>query len=326
MSKKYYQYGFEDVFGEQWQYHAVNPFRKKKQMPEIDGQIGLEELYDPEILGAETKEEYIRRKMSPLRGWKICTRTILSGDLVEIDMYPVPSNRNDIPRTKRAKESRQAQKNLNNKNRMKEMVRLMCANFSKKDYILTLTYRDGDFPAEDRARKDMKNFIGRVRRKRKKQGLPALKYIYVIEFAPEGEKTKKVRMHSHMIMSGGLDRDELEELWGKGRCQVRRCQPDDFELTGFAEYIGKMASDKGKHSYACSRNLDKPKVFKSVTKLSRRKFMEIIRSGDEKAELLESLYRGRFQYLDSTTYISQQYGGFYLYSRLRRRKSIWKTE
>lgn len=325
MSKKYYQYGFEDVFGEQWQYHAVNPFQKKNQISEIDGQIELEELYNPEILGAETKEEYIRRKMSPLRGWKICTRTILSGDLVEIDMYPVPSNRKDIPRAEKVKESREAQKRLNNKNRVKEIVRLMCANFSKKDYILTLSYKDGYLPDEDRARKDMKNFIARVKRKRKKAGLPPMKYIYVIEFALEGKKTKKVRLHSHMIMSGGLDRDELEELWGKGRCQVRRCQPDDFELTGFAEYIGKMAADKGKHSYAASRNLDKPKVFKSVTKLSRRRFMEIIRSGDERAELLESLYRGAFKYLDSTTYINQYYSGFYLYSRMRRRKSVWET-
>lgn len=326
MAMKYYQYDFGDIYGEKWQYNAINPFWEKEQIPEVDGQYSLKDLYNPDILGEETEEEFIRRKMSPLRGWRICTRTVLSGDLVEVDMYPVPSNKKDIPRGRKSRESREAQKNLNNKNRVKEIVRLMCTNFSKEDYICTLSYKDGYLPDENRARKDMKNFLEKVRRRRKKQGLPPLKYIYVIEFIPEGKKTKKVRLHHHIIMSGGLDRDELEGLWGKGRCQVRRCQPDDFELTGFAEYIAKMAADKGKHSYACSRNLKKPKVFKSVTKLSRRKFMEIIRSGDEKGKLLESLYRGVFRYLDSTTYINQLYGGFYLYSRMRRRKSIWKTE
>lgn len=320
--KDFYQMDFEGVFGEQWEYHAVNPFRERKQ-PEGDGQICLEDLYDPSVLGEESREEYIRRKFSPLKRARICTRTILAGDMVEIDMYPVFLKK-DMSRTEKAKASREAQKNLNNKNRVKNLVRLVNANFCKRDYIVHLTYEDGYLPTEERAKKDMQNFLKKVRRRRKKRGLPPLKYIYVTEFIPEGAQTKKVRIHHHMIMSGGLDRDEVEGLWGKGRCRVDRCQPDDFELTGFAQYISKQLDRKpGQHSYCTSKNLDKPKVYKSITKLSRRRFAEIIRMGDGKAELIEKLYKGKFKYLDSTTYVNDEFGGFYLYSRLRRRESVW---
>jgi Ribonuclease HI len=323
-ARDFFQLDFESVFGEQWEYHAVNPFRERKQ-PEGDGQLSLEDLYDPSVLGEESREEYIQRKFSPLRRARICTRTIMAGDMVEIDMYPV-FLRKDMSRAEKAKASREAQKNLNNKNRVKNLVRLINANFCKRDYIVHLTYEDGYLPTEERAKKDMQNFLAKVRRRRGKQGLPPLKYIYVTEFVQEGAQTKKVRIHHHLIMSGGLDRDEVEGLWGKGRCRVDRCQPDDFELTGFAKYISKMEQEKGRHSYCTSKNLDKPKVHKSVTKLSRRKFAEIIRMGDGRAELLERLYQGRFKYLDSTTYISREFGGFYLYSRLRRRESVWERK
>lgn len=315
-----YQYNFEDVYGIEWQYHPVNKYDVPK---EEDGQISLKDLYDRNILGEESEEELIRRKMSPLKDWRICLRTILSGDRVELDIYPVPMHRKDIPREGKKKESRQAQKNLNYKNARKRLVRLMCANFHKGDLLVHLTYEDGYIPTEEQAKRDMKNFIERLRRSRKKQWLPPLKYIYVTEHADGSRADKRVRIHHHMIINA-MDRDEVERLWGKGRVRTDYAQPDDFELEGFARYLCKMAADKGRHSYVCSKNLDKPKEYKSVTKISRRKFAEILRSGDEKQELLERLYKGKFKYLDSTTYINQEYGGMYLYSRMRRKVSIWK--
>ena len=171
--RDYFQLDFENIFGNQWEYHAVNPFRERKQ-PEEDGQICLEDLYNPSILGEESREEYIRRKFGPLRRARICTRTIMAGDMVEIDMYPA-FLRKDMSRAAKAKASREAQKNLNNKNRIKNLVRLVNANFCKRDYIVHLTYEDGYLPTEERAKKDMVNYLERVKRRRKKQGLPPLK-------------------------------------------------------------------------------------------------------------------------------------------------------
>lgn len=317
MSKiRYYQYEFRDVFGQRWETDPV-PFR----IEQMDGQMSLEDFYDKDILGEESKEEFIRRKFNSLGKCRIMVKRIISGDLVEINIYPVFLNKKDVPRSPERKESRETQKNLNRENSKRQLVRLMCANFHKGDIILTLTYKDRYYPTLEQAKRDMKNYIKRLRGSRKKQGLPPLKYIHVLEYAEEG--TKKIRFHHHMIINR-MDRNEAERLWGKGRAESKIAQPDDFELTGFAEYISKLSHEKGRHKYICSRNLDKPKEYKSVTKLSRRKFAEIIKSGDDKATLLESLYKGQLKYLDSTTYISQEYGGFYLYSRLRRKVSVWK--
>lgn len=311
--KSYYQYDFADVYGKEW---TSNPKRIE------DGQLDFEDYYDHTILGEETREEFVHRKMSALPKCRIMRQTIVAGDSVEINIYPCFLNRKDVPRAGKYKESREVQKKLNAKNSQKRLVRLMNANFTKGDLIMTLTYADGFYPTPERAKKDMTNYIKRVRAYRKKQGLPPLKYIYVTESVPEGEQTRKVRIHHHMIINA-MDRDTAEKLWKAGRTESKYAQPDDFGLEGFARYITKLSLSKGHHKWVASKNLDKPKEYKSVTHLSRKRFAEIIKAED-KAELMESLYPGRLKYLDSNTYISDEYGGFYLYSRLRRKESVWK--
>lgn len=313
---KYYQYSFEDVYGKLWETHPT-PFRKEQG----NGQMSLEDYYDRDVFGEETREEFIERKLRAMGRCRIMVNRIVSGDFVEINLYPVWENRKDTPRSGERNESRKAQKNLNEKNSRKHLTRLIHANFHKGDLILTPTYAEGCLPDLEQARRDMRNYISRLKRHRKKKGLPPLKYIYVIEYAEEG--SKKVRIHHHMIINS-MDRDEAESLWKMGRVESKYAQPDDFGLEGFAAYISKLSGRKGCHKYAASKNLDKPKEYKSVTKLSRRKFAEIIKSGDEKAGLLEAVYKGQLKYLDSETYINEMHGGFYLYSRLRRKVSVWK--
>lgn len=315
---KDYQYNFEDIYGKLWYVHPEVLKRSSR-----DGQLSIEDCYDRSILGEESREEYVHRRMKQLPKCRIMLKVTVSGDLVEADMYPYYMRRTDIPRSKSRVESRLAQKNLNKKNSQKRLIRLMCANFHKGDLIVTLTYRDGFYPTLERARKDMKNYLASLRRYRKEQGLSPLKYIYVIEHQEEEEETRKVRFHHHLIINN-MDRDVVESLWTKGRVESKYAQPDDFELEGFARYISKLSVEKGHHSFATSKNLEKPKEYKSVTKLSRRRFAEIIKLGDGKQELMESLFRDRFRYLDSRTYISDEYGGFYLHSRMRRRESVWK--
>ena len=311
--KRYYQYDFADIYGKEW---ISNPKRIE------DGQLDFEDYYDSNILGEATREEFVHRKMSTLPKCRIMRQTIIAGDSVEINIYPCFLNRKDVPRAGKYKESREVQRKLNAKNSQKRLTRLMNANFTDGDLIMTLTYADGCYPTPERARKDMTNYIKRVRTYRKKQGLPPLKYIYVTESVPEGEQTRKVRVHHHMIINA-MDRDVAERLWKAGRTESKYAQPDDFGLEGFARYITKLSLSKGHHKWVASKNLDKPKEYKSVTHLSRKRFAEIIRAED-KAKLMESLYPGKLKYLDSNTYISDEYGGFYLYSRLRRKESIWK--
>lgn len=317
--RKNYQYNFEDVYGERWMYDP-EPIRAGGK----DSQLNLSDYYDKSILGEQTKEDVIVGKMKQLPKCRIMLQTIECGDRVELNIYPWFMNRRDIPRSPAIKESREAQKRLNRKNSQKRLIRLMCCNFHDGDLILTLTYGDYFYPTREQAQKDIRDYVKALRRERKKEGLGALKYIYVTEYVPEGEGTKKVRIHHHIIINR-MDRDMAESLWKKGRAQAKYAQTDDFELEGFARYISKLSYEKNHHAWVASRNLDKPVEHKSTTLLSRRKFAEIIRSGD-KGELLESLYQGKLKYLDSTVYINQEYGGFYLYSRMRRKESVWDRQ
>lgn len=312
---RYYQYNFEDVFGQEWETDPVRPGDRTYV------QKALTDYYDTTILGEETREDYIDGKMKQAGKCKIMCQVIESGDMVEINIYPVYTNRKDVPRAKGKRDSRTAQKNLNDKNSIKRLVRLMNANFHKRDLILTLTYEDRHYPDQKQARKDIQKYFREIRKVRKKQGLSPLKYIYVTECITEGEECNRIRLHHHLIMNS-MDRDIAEACWKKGRVESRYAQPDDFGLEGFARYISKLSVSKYSHKWIPSKNLDKPVEHKSVTLLSQRKFSKIIKSND-KAELLESLHQGKLQYLDSATYVNQEYGGFYLYSRLRRKESVW---
>ena len=128
---RYYQYNFEDVFGQEWETDPVRPGDRTYV------QKALTDYYDTTILGEETREDYIDGKMKQAGKCKIMCQVIESGDMVEINIYPVYTNRKDVPRAKGKRDSRTAQKNLNDKNSIKRLVRLMNANFHKRDLILT---------------------------------------------------------------------------------------------------------------------------------------------------------------------------------------------
>lgn len=305
----YHQYDFEDVYGKEWK---VSPLPVS-----ISGQLNIENCYDSSVLGEETAAERVDRRMKALASCRIMLQRIISGDYVESNIYPVYLNRKDVPRAEKYRTSREAQKKLNRENRRKKIVRLMNTNFKKGDLIVTLTYKDGVFPDLDRARKDVVNYLAAIARYRKKQGMTALQYIYVIEY--EDGPSGKIRIHQHLIMSA-MDRDIAESKWNKGRVESRYADPDgDFGLEGFASYICKLESN-GRHLIQHSRNLKKPVIRENVTKLTRRKMRNLVLAGDDMGPMMERIFQGSCRYIDSKTYISDLTGGFYIYSRLKKKE------
>jgi hypothetical protein len=275
-----------------------------------------EEIYAKEILGEETVEEQIER-LKRLHWYGIVCRTIISGQMLECEIYPSFS-RKDIPRRKKESISREAQKNLNDKNARKKIIRLIHANFEfHKDLAVTLSYKDNYLPTEEQAKKDIINFIRRLKRARKKLGLPDLKYIYVIGCEPEGKKSKKVRIHHHLIIND-MDRDLVESLWDKGRSQTKRLQPDDYGVEGLARYMASQ--NKGSKRWYASRNLKQPRVYKSHTKLSKRKMEQLAKKEGDWKETFEKMYQGKYLLNDCTRYESDITGGIYLYARMRKRE------
>lgn len=243
-------------------------------------------------------------------------KTITSGEIRECEIYPIYNCRKDFSRAKKAIATSEKQRKLNAKNTRKRIVRLLNANFTKKDIWVTLTFDNKYLPKDlKEAKRCLQNYIRRVAYLMKKMKLGAFKYLYRIEYIDDG---KKVRIHSHVVMNFP-DRDLAEKLWnGKGRTQARRLQPDDFGLEGMGRYISKNGYMKYEKTWAASRNLKEPKITVSDTAISRRRARNFAMSYDDAVAYFERQNKG-YRVLEFKPYISDIVPGVYIYVKMRRR-------
>ena len=275
-------------------------------------------IYDKKILGEEEREERIQSLKTQKCKHKV--KTIQAGEILESEIYPVWEGRKNTPRKKKQDLSDESLKKYNDKMARRQITRLINTNFDRNDLYVTLTYPDGTLPNEKKARKDMNNYIRRIKNNRKKKEHPELKYIYVIEYVDDEDLpyTKKIRIHHHIIMSQ-MDRDVAEDLWiKKARVDCRRLQPDDFGLEGIARYLVK--GKKGKKRWYGSRNLKKPTVNTSVSKCSKSRARKIALEPDKWQEIFENMYKQKYKLLDVEVYYSEIVAGFYIRARMRRKE------
>ena len=288
----------------------------KKQYDNYD----YEEAYKEQCEKLEEAEAERIAKKHKGAGYR--TTTTEAGQMIEIDIYPTFNSRHDMPRTQRKRESRPAQKNLNDKRAKRYLNQLASANFGKGDLWGTFTYRQGEEPADiDEAERLFGNFIRRVNRRRKKQGKGNLKYIYVTEWSDDPQKG--VRVHHHMIFDGATDRDEIESLWQHGdRTETKRLAPDpDTHITGLIKYITKdiKGEERPKHKrrWKTSKGLKKPTVTRSYSKFGKTTVRKMAFDAAELQSRLEKKYKGA-RFIDATIYTNQFNGGFYIYARMVR--------
>ena len=272
-----------------------------------------EEAYNEQIEKLEEAEAERIAKKGKGAGYR--TTTTEAGKMIEVDIYPTFNVRHDMPRTKRGRESRPAQKNLNDKRARRYLNQLASANFGKGDLWGTFTYRAGEEPESiDDAEKKFGNFIRRINRRRKRAGKENIKYIYVTEWE-DGEKG--VRCHHHAILSGDVDRDEIEQLWYHGdRTETKRLAPDpDTHIAGLVHYITK--DPKGKKRWKTSKGLKKPTITRSYSKFGKTK----VRKMACDYTLLESELKKKYKNarcVDAKVYQNEINGGFYIYARMVR--------
>ena len=272
-----------------------------------------EEAYNEQIEKLEEAEAERIAKKHKGAGYR--TTTTEAGKMIEVDIYPTFNVRHDMPRTKRGRESRPAQKNLNDKRARRYLNQLASANFGKGDLWGTFTYRAGEEPESiDDAEKKFGNFIRRINRRRKRAGKENIKYIYVTEWE-DGEKG--VRCHHHAILSGDVDRDEIEQLWYHGdRTETKRLAPDpDTHIAGLVHYITK--DPKGKKRWKTSKGLKKPTITRSYSKFGKTK----VRKMACDYTLLESELKKKYKnarFVDAKVYQNEINGGFYIYARMVR--------
>lgn len=159
-------------------------------------------------------------------------RAYVCGDYMDGDIYPVFQRPGE--RRKRSKPTSAIQARLNQKNAEKKLTRLVHANFTERDLALHLTLAPGREPKDEKdAKRILANYIRRLKRLYRKLGLE-LKYITRIEYGGRGG-----RVHYHLIISGGVDRDELEKLWGLGYANSKRLQFGEDGVAGLARYMVK---------------------------------------------------------------------------------------
>ena len=170
-----------------------------------------EGLFDPmpRYGYANLLAEYWKSTMTETRigsmGYR--TRTIKAGTRLEAEVYPIfGRNQEQTARKAKLNMTRERQSQLNTKRAKRRLVLLMENNFCyETDVHVTLTYA-GEEPTLERCRKDIRNFLNRVKRRRAERCQEELKYIYAI-----GHDADQ-RIHVHMVMNSGIGRDELEQM------------------------------------------------------------------------------------------------------------------
>lgn len=285
-----------------------------------------ENFYDKrfESLSVEVIDSIVK----PTRGVAYTTATIKSGNQLEVEIYP--SFRKEIPemirqfKKKKSRESSEQQKNLNDRNAKKKLMRLIHENFYTGDYWCTLTFKEEPQDLES-AEKLSKNFFRRINRARKKKGLDNAKYVYVIEEGTTGTE----RFHLHLMMDNGLTKEEVESKWNLGASTIRTLNYYKEEnFIGVCKYMMKDEETykrtasrlKGKRRWGSSKgNLRMPKPSKNRTKMSKKKVMDMVLHQDGIAEKLERDYP-KYQFKEVEIRYSEWNGLFYIYARMQDRR------
>ena len=142
---------------------------------------------------------------------------------------------------------------------IKELNRILIANFTEDDQHIVLTYSDNNVPTVEESKKILNNFLSRARRFYKKHNCE-FKYVIVTEWNAK-------RIHHHIVCNSipGVNMaKEIMRLWGQGGAHLTPLY-EDKNYNGLAEYLVKETKrtfrepeTPYKQRYSCSRNLVRP--------------------------------------------------------------------
>lgn len=255
------------------------------------------------------------------------------------DMQKTASKRGK--RSKKVRESEPKQKNLNEQNARRYFIQTANLNFNGDSDALHIsaTYSTKYLPETvEQAEKEVSNYLRRVQYHREKKGLPPLKYMLVTSYNTGKDGEKPIRIHHHILMNGGLDRDEVEELWRKrkrkgqkkgdriGFCNADRLQQEESGISALCNYLVKQGA--GKKRWTSSHNLKRP-YSRTNDGRWKRKQLERIAKERPGREFWEKKYPGWILTDDDygIQYRYNDYTGWSIYLKLRRKEKaiFWKS-
>lgn len=237
-------------------------------------------------------------------------------------------------RSKKVRESEPKQKNLNEKNARRYFIQTANLNFNRDPDALhvSATYSTKYLPATvEEAEKEVSNYLRRVQYRREKEGLPPLKYMLVTSYSTGKDGEKPIRIHHHIIMNGGLDRDTVEELWRKckrkgqkkgdriGFCNADRLQQDESGIAALSNYLVKQGT--GKKRWSSSRNLARPTSRTNDGRWTRKQIERIAKERPGR-EFWEKKYPG-WTLTDDDYGVQYEYNdftGWSIYLKLRKKE------
>lgn len=247
-----------------------------------------------------------------VRGGVVCyrTKTIKSGDMLETICYPVYKKRDQV-RAGREHVTGAAQQEVNRRNAVRRMERLVQCNFGRDAIIVTCTY-EGVSPTEERAEHQLDLYLARLRRAARKRGND-LKYVSVTERASTG------RIHHHMILQG-IDRETAEGKWREGFCNARKYQQRAEQFIGIVRYMLKYRSTQDQlvsRRIRTSQGMVQPRETVSDHKISIRKMEQMAQDmQDGGVAILQKVYAGYVCHERPDIRRSDFMPGAYMYARM----------
>lgn len=212
---------------------------------------------------------------------KVMKQVTRAGKMLEVKYFPAHSNGIKISEGRICNKTAEQMREENRRKSIKRFVLLVNTNFDEDDYFASLDYMPEYAPLTlENAKKDIENYIKRVKYHRKKKGLSNENFKYAYSYHCETYKRGMYKgmnnYHFHIFLKAdGMTAKEYKDLWKFGmRGNITNYDPYRFGPEAAAKYLTKTAV--GKKMYKCSRNMQQPIVEeKKNGQISNRKLREL---------------------------------------------------
>ena len=186
-------------------------------------------------------------------------RTVEAGNKIFVSKFLAPMFGNHRSRSVRLKETSPSVKKCNDFHAAEKCEAKILVNFRPGDWHISLTYADVENLTEEQAKKDVRNFLDRLKRRCAKQNI-TLRYVKMTE------RSLKGRLHHHLILPQEIPGQMILECWEHGIVKANALLGSD--VRGLAEYFvdktkkGQKNDDRPKNTarYSFSRNCIEPKI------------------------------------------------------------------
>ena len=186
-------------------------------------------------------------------------RTVDAGNKIFISKFSAPMFGNHNSRSKKIKATSAAVRKCNDFHAVEKCEAKILVNFRPGDWHISLTYANVEDLTEEQAKKDLRNFLYKLKRRCRKNNI-TLKYLKMTDKSCSG------RLHHHLVLPQEITGGMLKECWEHGIVKVLALLSDD--VRGLAEYYvdktkkGQKEDDRQEFvpRYSFSRNCTEPKT------------------------------------------------------------------